>query len=976
MYGHDTAEIFAAFTAALVVCPLLALGLHDTTGMASPAPQEIARIPIDDVYRKLETSPNGLTSSEAEKRLRQYGPNRLHTAARTAWPLRLLRQATHFLALLLWIAAGLAILAEVMNPGSGMFTLALAIVAVIAVNALFAFAQEFRAERAVDALHDLLPTTTWVIREGRPQQVARHDIVPGDLLLIEEGERLPADGRLVEALAMRVDLASLTGEARPKARTTHIVSDGHLLDLPNLVFAGTTILSGHGRAVVYATGMDTEFGKLAGLATTLEPGLSPLQLEMVKVTRMIAVFALVMGGLFFILGISMNLGFWVSAVFGIGIIAANVPEGLLPTMTLALALGSQRMAKRNALIKHLSSVETLGCTTVICTDKTGTLTENRMRVERVHVDGLDLEARNGLLVIKDSIPNTIEPSQLGPIAQALSLCHTAKRVRQAGGRSVWVGDPTEVALLEFVDAYGLSPPAPPQRLGELPFDADRKRMTTLHWMAGQLVAHVKGAPETVIPLCSRAYDPVAPVPMSDAVRQELLTHSRRLAQQAYRVLAVAVREIERTDVDLDSKTVEQDLVFLGLVAMIDPPHREVPGAVARCRTAGVRVVMLTGDHPLTAVALARKIGLLPGTLDPSKPELVPVIEGTRVEVMNDAELQAFLTPARPGETEPLFARMAPRHKMRVVSMLKRMGEIVAVTGDGVNDAPALKQADIGIAMGIAGTDVAKETADMILLDDNFATIVNAIEEGRAVYANIKKFTTYVLASNVPEIVPFLGYGMVGLPLAITVPQILAVDLGTDMLPALALGAERPDPGLMNVPPRARSARLVDRSLMLRAYGFLGLIEAALAMGAFFGFLYLRGWEWGVSLNWSDPLYQEATTVTLATIVVAQVANVFACRSARQSALRLGFATNALLFYGIAAELALLLAIVYLPALHVLFGTKSLPMWIWPALAGGAVFLLMAEELRKLLLRRRHWLDGRAPSPPHTHIQEIVRKESL
>ncbi len=928
---------------------------------------DLASLSIDDVYRRLESSPGGLADSAVQKRLQHYGPNRIRSAAPTPWPLRFLRQLTHFLAILLWIAAGLAFLAEGLKPGEGMFPLGIAIVAVILINAVFAFAQEYKAERAVQALREFLPASAWVVREGQPRQIPRQDIVPGDVLLLEEGEQVPADARLVEAAALRVNDASLTGESKPKRRTSEAAPGGPLHALPNLVFAGTTVLSGHGRAVVYATGMGTEIGKLARLTTSVETGLSPLQQEIVRVTHVIGSFALVLGALFFVLGLSMNLGFWTSAVFGIGIIAANVPEGLLPTVTLALALGSQRMARRNALIKHLASVETLGCTTVICTDKTGTLTENRMRVERLYVDGLEIEARNGLLIVRGHVPNTVEPRELGPLVQALALCHNAKRVRREGGRAAWVGDPTETALVEFVEAYGLFPPAPPRRMGELPFDADRKRMTTLHWIEGQMVAYVKGAPETLIPLCTRAYAPTAPPPMTDALRQELLSHSRGLAHQAYRVLAVAMRRIEGGDRRLDIDTVEQDLTFLGLVAMMDPPHREVPEAVARCRAAGVRITMITGDHPSTAVAVARQVGLVPESTEPSASVFVPVIDGARLDTMPDLELQRLLTPARPGEPEPVFARMAPRHKMRIVSMLKRMGEVVAVTGDGVNDAPALKQADIGIAMGLAGTDVAKETAHMILLDDNFATIVNAIEEGRAVYANIKKFTTYVLASNVPEIVPYLGYGVTGMPLAITVPQILAVDLGTDMLPALALGAEKADPGLMDLPPRPRSERLVDRALLLRAYAFLGVIEAGVAMGAFFWFLHRGGWRWGMPLEWSDPLYQAATAATLAAIVVAQIANVFACRSERVSAFRLGLFTNPLLWWGIAVEVALLLAIIYAPIPQRLLGTRALPLWIWPLLIGGAAFLLFAEELRKLVIGRSTWnrrdRTGPVVSPP-------------
>jgi sodium/potassium-transporting ATPase subunit alpha len=430
-----------------------------------------------------------------------------------------------------------------------------------------------------------------------------------------------------------------------------------------------------------------------------------------------------------------------------------------------------------------------------------------------------------------------------------------------------------------------------------------------------------------------------------------MAQSRTFAHQAYRVLAVAMREVERGVEKLNIETVEQNLTYLGLVAMMDPPHREVPEAITRCRKAGVRAIMITGDHPLTALAIARQIGLAPKESRTESAVYTPVIEGYQVESMSDEALRRLLTPTRPDEAEPVFARMAPRHKMRVVSVLKDMGEVVAVTGDGVNDAPAIKKADIGIAMGIAGTDVAKETADMILLDDNFATIVNAIEEGRAVYANIRKFSTYVLASNVPEVVPYLGYGLFGIPLALTVPQILAVDLGTDMVPALALGAEKPDAGIMAIPPRPRTERLMNLPLLLRAYVFLGLIEAGIAMAAFFLLLLTQGWTWGMPLDWADPLYTQATAVTFAAIVLAQVANVFACRSERVSIFRLGFLSNRFVLWGIAVELILLLVLIYTPFGNWILGTSPLPAWVWPPLIVGAIGLLLAEELRKFIVAR-------------------------
>jgi sodium/potassium-transporting ATPase subunit alpha len=922
---------------------------------------DINRLPIEDVLKRLETDSGGLTSDEALRRVKEFGPNVLAEPDRYS-PLRGLgRHFTHFLAILLWIAAGLSFIADYMKPGEGMATLGWAILGVIVINALFAFLQEYKAERAVHALRHLLPDKAWVMRGSQSVEVLRSDIVPGDVLILEEGERVPADARLIDASGMRVDNAALTGESQPKRRTADIAEDGHWLDIPNLVFAGTSILSGHGHAVVFAVGMRTEFGKIADLATTVETALSPLQREIIVVTRIVAGIALVMGGLFFALGLWAGLGFWVSAIFGIGIIVANVPEGLLPTVTLALAMSSQRMAKRNALIKHLPSVETLGCTTVICTDKTGTLTENRMKVDRFYADGLVIESREGFFLAEGRVLSTAEAEQWRSFVDALLNCQNAKRIRRSDGRFAVTGDPTEVALLEFAIEHGLAHRPPLRRMGELAFDADRKRMSTLHWSEGKLVAFTKGAPESVLPLCSGTLLRGTSAAMTVDERTKILNQSRLFAEQAYRVLAVAMREVAHQPAHIEVDTIEENLTFLGLVALMDPPHREVPEAVATCRRAGVRVIMVTGDHPLTALAIARKIGLAPEPEPPAPSGFVPVIEGSQFDRMSDEHLRQLLTPSRSGEPDPLFARMAPRHKMRVVSTLKEMGEVVAVTGDGVNDAPALKKADIGVAMGIAGTDVAKEIADIILLDDNFATIVSAIEEGRTVYDNIRKFSTYILASNVPEIVPFLGYGFAGMPLALTIPQILAVDLGTDMIPALALGAERPHAEVMDLPPRPRSERLLSLPLLLRAYLFLGLIEAAVAMGGFFLYLFANGWTWGTQLDWSSPLYQQATTVTFAGIILAQVANVFACRSDRLSAFTLGWLTNPLMVLGIAVELTILALIAYTPAGNQIFGTGPLPLWIFGPLVLGALMLLLIEEGRKIIMTRFLHRPGYSPT---------------
>ncbi|WP_455378665.1 cation-translocating P-type ATPase [Petrachloros mirabilis] len=912
---------------------------------------DIHRLSSEETLKRLETASGGLTADEAQRRLRQFGPNILVKPDHFSLLRGFIRHLTHFLAILLWIAAGLSFIADLVRPGEGMAALGWVILGVIVINAGFAFLQEYKSERAVQALRLLLPEKAWVTREGQAIQLARSDIVPGDVLILEEGERIPADARLIEAAGMRVDNSALTGESKPKRRTSVPAENGHPPEIPNLVFAGTTVLSGHGRAVVIATGMRTEFGRIADLTTSLETSPSPLQLEIIKVTRTVAVISVAMGMAFFVIGLWTGLGFWISAIFGIGIIVANVPEGLLPTVTLALAMSSQRMARRNALIKHLPSVEALGCTTVICTDKTGTLTENRMKVDRFYVDGLVIESREGCFFTRGRMVSTAEAGRWQSFFDALLHCHNAKRVRRPDGRSIVTGDPTEVALVEFTTEHGLAHRPPLRRMTELAFDADRKRMSTLHWSEGHLVAFVKGAPESVLALCTETLVHGKTMILTPDERTQILSQSRSFAEQAYRVLAIAMRNVAHQPEHIEVETIESDLTFLGLVAMMDPPRREVPDAIARCRCAGVRVVMITGDHPLTALAIARKVGLAQDESTKQSTGFVPVIEGSHLDRINDEQLRQLLRPSRAGEPDPVFARMAPRHKMRIVTTLKEMNEVVAVTGDGVNDAPALKKADIGVAMGIAGTDVAKETADIILLDDNFATIVNAIEEGRTVFDNIRKFTAYILASNVPEIVPFLGYGFLGMPLALTVPQILAIDLGTDLIPALGLGTEHPHAGVMDLPPRPKTERLLSPPLLVRSYLFLGIIEAAVAMGGFFIFLQANGWTWGAPLDWSAPLYMQATTVTLAGIVLAQIANVFACRSDRLSIVRLGWFSNPLILWGIAMELTVLMLLTYTRMGNDIFGTSPLPLWIFGPLALGALTLLVAEEVRKKIASR-------------------------
>ncbi|MGQ9365579.1 cation-translocating P-type ATPase [Azospirillum sp. ST 5-10] len=861
----------------------------------------IQKLSPDEALGSLRSGMQGLSAAEARRRLGTFGRNALEPARRRAPLARLGRSFIHFFALLLWLAAGLALVAEAHQPGEGMATLAAAIVGVVLVNGLFSFWQDYRAERELSALGQLLPQRVKTLRGGTLLPVTATELVPGDVILLGEGDRVPADARLVEARGLRVDTATVTGESVPVLRDAEPTEEGDPLAARNLVLAGTAVVAGEGRAVVFATGAHTEFGRIARLTQGEERVRSPLLREIATVSRVIAALATLLGVVFAVVGVRAGMPVWGAFVFAIGIIVANVPEGLLPTVTLALAMGARRMARRRVLIRHLPAVETLGSATVICTDKTGTLTRNRMAVKEAH-------------------------GPAGPLAAVARHCHTLK----AGGRGRWLGDPMEVALVEHAG------PGPRLALvDEVPFDSERMRLSTVHAAAdGRRVVYTKGAVEAVLPLCTRRAAADGAAALDEAGRRAVLAEQERMADRGLRVLALAWRD------DADGGDPERDLTLAGLVGLEDPPRPEVPAAVARARAAGIRVVMVTGDHPHTALAIAREVGLVRGD-DPT------VVTGDRLRALSDTHLTLLLDAE-----EIVFARIGADQKLRIVQALQRRGDIVAVTGDGVNDGPALRQGDIGVAMGRSGTDVAREAADMVLLDDNFASIVHAVEEGRAVFANIRKFMGYILTSNIPEIVPYLAFVLLGLPLPLTVIQILAVDLGTDMLPALALGAEPPHRDLMRRPPRRGGRRLLTPGLLARAYLFLGPFEAAAAMAAYGAVLYAGGWSWGQPLGAADPLYRAATTACLAAIVLAQVVNLFLWRDDRASALDRRLPRNRLVLWGIAAELALLLAIVGTPPGHLLFGAAPLPWWAW--LTGLPVVAAMAaaDEARKALLRRR------------------------
>lgn len=890
----------------------------------------IHELSVDGALTSLRSTVQGLSSSEAQRRLSEFGPNRVEELVRQHPLLSLLNQFIQFFSIILWAAAALAFFAEWRAPGQGMARLGLAIVAIILISGLFSFWQELRAERTLAAMRALLPPQVKVLRDNRVALSAVEQLVPGDIVILEQGDRVPADCRLIEAFGVRVDNATITGESMPRSLEAGSVLEDELIKAKNILFAGTSLVSGQAKGVVFTTGMQTEFGKIAGLTQTAVEVDSPLRKEIAHLSRVIGFMAIVIGVLFFVAGWSIGVPFWSDLIFAIGIIVAMVPEGLLPTLTLALVLATQRMAKRNVLIRHLPSVETLGSTTVICTDKTGTLTQNRMLVRQLFL--------GEQWVSVDSLGSVQRLAQhYQPFFLTALHCQDLKESERQG-KSIFLGDPMEVALVELArPVLAKSNRAISHRVHEIPFDAERMRLCVVHATPEGATTYCKGALQAIMPSCSSILNDGKLYPFTTELQKKIVTAEECMAEKGLRVLAFAYRMLGS---QWKQEELEQELVFAGLAGLEDPPRPEVSAAVCKCREAGIKVIMVTGDHPRTAEAIAREIGLVQSN-NPL------VVSGETLHSLSDAELRLALD-----SPEIIFARASADQKLRIVQALRLKQHVVAATGDGVNDAPALKAADIGVAMGISGTDVAKEASDVVLLDDNFASIVNVVEEGRAVFVNIRKFLTYILAHNVPELIPYLAFSLFAVPLALTPIQILSIDMGTDSLTALGLGVERPDPQIMKRPPRSRRERLFNWRLALRAYMFLGMIEAVAAMGAFFFVLHNGGWKYGELLGMHDELYMQATTACLSAIIVMQIVNVFLCRHTTRSVFSIGLRGNSLIIWGVAVEIALLLIINYTRLGNLILGTVPISASVWPLLIPLGIAMLALEEMRKLIVRRR------------------------
>ncbi len=862
--------------------------------------------------------------------------------------LKFAAQFTDLFAVVLLVASAVTFLAyAVQRPREvGNLQLAVAILAVVMLNAVIGFVQEYSAERTAEALQAMVPHTCRVLRSGQRQEVPARDLVRGDLVLLEAGDAVPADCRLVEAHELAVDNASLTGESGPVGRREEpVAADLAVLEARNLVFMGTTVAAGTGRAVVVATGSATEFGRIFRLTADAPAQRSPLQRQVAVMARRVSVAALGIGALVFAVRVPSGQPVVASFVFALGVMVALVPEGLPATLSVSLAIGVRRMARHQALVKRLLAVEALGSTTVICTDKTGTLTQAEMTVTRLWAGGVVRSVSGVGYAPTGSVEGGTPVRGLLRVA---ALCNNARLLPPSAGKG-WrvLGDTTEGALLVAAAKAGVDLEEEERqtpRVGEYPFDSTRKLMTTVHRCEGGYQVYVKGAPQELLARCTRIDWDGESRPVDDEIRTAVNRANDAMARQALRVLAVACRDVDTPNLTQDAA--ESELTLCGLVGMLDPPRPEVTAAVRACRHAGIRIVMVTGDHALTAEAVARRVGIVQ--------ERAPVVvTGAQLSGMDEPELDGLL--AAPGDL--LFCRVSPEHKMRIVAALERAGQVVAVTGDGANDAPALKHADIGVAMGRTGTDVAREAAVIVLLDDSFASIVTAVELGRSVYQNIRKFLVYLFSHNIAELTPILAATFIGFPLVpLMAVQVLAIDLGSDVLPALALGAEPPEPDVMDRPPRSRRQSLLSAEVV-RRFLFLGGIQSLGVCVAFFWRVHSAGIAFS-AFTADNPVYREAITMTQAGIVVSQFFNGLTVRSDRRSILKVGLLSNPRLVAAECLGVAIMAAISYLPALQAVFHTAALSAGDWLLLIGFGMLLLVADETRKWLLRRG---DRREPT---------------
>jgi Ca2+-transporting ATPase len=910
-----------------------------------------------EVIESLETdSQRGLTESQARSRLAQYGRNEL-TAEKPApaWR-KFLAQFQDVLVILLLIATAISVALWFYERESVLPYESIAIFSIVLLNAVMGYVQTSRAERAVAALQAMSATDASVIRDGERRRVPAAELVPGDIILLEEGNTVPADARLTESTALKTAEAALTGESMPVSKSTAPLDGEAVLgDRENMVFSGTAAAYGRGKAVVVATGMSTEMGRIAGMLKSAPQEVTPLQKQLARTGKLLGLIVVGIAAIMIVTIIVAEHVTGFSAIFdvlilGVALAVAAVPEGLPAIVTAVLALGVQRMARRHAIVRRLGAVETLGSANVIASDKTGTLTRNEMTVRvvvtasgRVDLSGAGYSPEGA--VSQRGRPEGLDPAVQVEIRRALAVGDRANNaeLQQIGDHWSIQGDPTEAALLVAARKAGLNPAQLDlrfKRIGEIPFSSERKLMTTIHTdaeQAGSNLVFTKGAPDVLLGRCTHELRGEESTPLNEARRSEIIQTTDELASEALRTLGVAYRRFGRID-EPEDDTAERDLVFAGLIGMIDPPREEAKDAVARAKAAGVRPMMITGDHPTTASVIARELGIIGNG---------GAITGAELERLSPERLETTVRDVS------VYARVNPEHKLRIVQALQRQGAVVAMTGDGVNDAPALKTADIGVAMGITGTDVSRQVADMVLADDNFATIVAAVEEGRGIFANIRKFLRYLLSSNIGEVMTMFFGVLLARPmglkaeenelvLPLLATQILWINLATDGAPALALGLDPVDTAVMDVPPRPRSETVITRQM------WFGIVYVGAVMAILTLLVLDSGLPGGLIEGSGDMRY--AQTLAFTTLMLAQLFNVFNARSDTRSALH-GLFRNHWLWAAIGTSLALQFAVLYVPFLQQAFSTVSLGFGDWVECAAVASLVLWARELSKVVARR-------------------------
>jgi Ca2+-transporting ATPase len=877
---------------------------------------------VSEVIESLNSGIQGLTREEAERRLAQFGPNELAEKKKISPFMLWLGQFKDFLIIILLVAVVLsAVLGEVTD--------AIVIFVIVLFATTLGFIQEYRAERAMEALKRMAAPTSSVVRDGQEIEVAAREIVPGDIVALRTGDRVPADCRLIEAVNLKTEEAPLTGESVPVEKMfAPIPGEVSIGDRKNMAFMGTTVVWGRGKAIVTGTGMQTEFGKIATLIQEVEEGPTPLQVNLRKMGKFIAYAALAMCFVLAAIGVLRGHEILEMLIWGVSLAIAAVPEALPAVVTIGLAIGVRRMAKRHALIRRLHAAETLGCTTVICSDKTGTLTQDEMTVRRIYVDGKTIDVTGvgyepkGEFHLNGRAIDVSKDITLQTLFQIGALCNDTSLASTNGVWSIR-GDPTEGALVVISAKAGLSAQelnARFPRTDEIPFSSERKRMTTIHSSPEGNVSYSKGAPEIILDSSSHVLKNGKESPLTEKDKAEVLGTATQMAGDALRVLGLAYKRL--TGLPSPKEDAEAGMVFVGLAGMIDPPREEVKGAVKLCDQAGIKSVMITGDHKLTAVAIAKELGILK--------EEGTALTGAEVDKLGDEEFEALVAKI------DVYARVSPAHKMRIIEALQKNGNVVAMTGDGINDAPALKRSDIGVAMGITGTDVTKETADMVLTDDNFASIVAAVEEGRHIFGNVKKYLVYLLSCNLGEILLMAvailfgtAFGLARGVIPLIAIQILYVNLATDGLPAIALSVDPPDPDIMRQKPRPRNQTIFTKEVV-RYLLLTGIWTCVATFGVF---------VWAVKAG-KPP--EEAQTLCFVSLIIIEFFNAFNCRSFNYSLFKIGPASNKWLLAAITWEICLLCLIVYLPVLQDPFRTYPLSVRDWGIciLAGASIFILV------------------------------------